>query len=421
MARGWQLEAVSTLAELDQSLVDTLDALVLALDDDLPLAKKLAPLREIKNHYPGLPVLVLTGQDSLEERVQVVRLRGDRYLVAPVVPEQILAALTQLLPQPKAPEFQVLVVDDDPTTRSIINQMLTPWGLRVIELGHPHQFWDVFRQTQPDLLLLALEMPTFSGLDLCRVVRQDAEYGDLPVLMVAEQADTARVRQVFEGGGDDLISKPIVGPELVTRVISRIERSRLRQQLDQMRQQQSLAWYQSDNTDPLTQVANSRHFDAFLQQQWERHRQTPAPIAIILGRVDDFANYTQTHGQAAGDWLLRRLAQTLQQAINPNIDLVARYGTAAFGLVLPNTNLDEALRVVSRIQAAVAQLKITATSLSESLPESLSARDGITLSLGISGTVPTATISGDALLKTADQALNAAQVRGGNTFCLYPM
>jgi DNA-binding response OmpR family regulator len=76
----------------------TAEVAVLALDQNAPLVEKLAPLREIKHRYPQLPVLVLTSQDSLEERVQVARLRGDRYLVAPVTPGQILDTLDQLLP-----------------------------------------------------------------------------------------------------------------------------------------------------------------------------------------------------------------------------------------------------------------------------------------------------------------------------------
>jgi diguanylate cyclase (GGDEF)-like protein len=221
------------------------------------------------------------------------------------------------------------------------------------------------------------------------------------------------VRQVFEMGGDDLIGKPIVGPELVTRVLSRIERSRLRQQIEQMRHRQALYWDQQDTVDPLTQVANSLRFDAFLQQQWERHCQDQAPISLILCNPDDLRTYYKVYGQQAGDTALRRIARTLHHTVNPNIDLVARCGDDEFGIVLPNTNLDGALRVVSRMQQAVTDLKI---------PHPTSASgDTITLSLGIGGTTPTKALSSDHLLKTADQALKDARARGGNTFCLYPM
>ncbi len=412
--RGWDLECATSLAGLMQMLAQGgIEAAVLPLDQTAPLAEKLAPLREIKHRYPKLPVLVLTNHDSLEERVQVARLQGDRYLVVPTPVGQIFDTLDQLLPEAQAPKARVMVVDTDPVTRSAMIELLTPWGLQVTGLGDPSQFWEVLRQTEPDLLLLALEMPTFSGIDLCQVVRQDSRFGNLPILMVAAHPDTVTVRQVFEMGGDDLIGKPIVGPELVTRVLSRIERSRLRQQIEQMRHRQALYWDQQNTTDPLTQVANSLHFDAFLQQQWERHCRDQAPISLILCAPDSLRPYYQVYGQQAGDASLRQIARTLHHTINPNIDLVARCGDNEFGIVLPNTNLDGALRVVSRMQQAVADLKIPH-------PSSASG-DYITLSLGIGGTIPISTLSSDHLLKTADQALKDAMGRGGNTFCLYPM
>ncbi|MBD1876812.1 response regulator [Nodosilinea sp. FACHB-131] len=414
VSHGWHLERATDLSELLQTLAQgRAAAVVLSLDQSAPLAEKLAPLREVKHRFPQLPVVVLTCHDSLEERVQVARLQGDRYLVTPATPNQIFDTLAHLLPETQAPEAQVMVVDNDPITRGAITELLTPWGLRVTGLGNPSQFWEMLRQMQPDLLLLALEMPTFSGIDLCRVVRQDSRFGNLPILMVAAHPDTVTVRQVFEMGADDLIGKPIVGPELVTRVLSRIERSRLRQQIEQMRHRQALYWTQQETTDPLTQVANGLHFDAFLQQQWERHCRDQAPISLILCSPDSLCTYYQIYGQQAGDTALRRIARTLHRTVNPNIDLVARSGDDEFAIVLPNTNLDGALRVVSRIQQAITDLKI---------PQPASEQgDYITLSLGIGGTTPTGSLSSDLLLKTADQALKDAKGRGGNTFCLYPM
>nr|WP_242024760.1 response regulator [Leptolyngbya sp. FACHB-60] len=413
-SHGWHLERATDLSQLLQTLaLGRAEAVVLTLDQSAPLAEKLAPLREVKHRFPQLPVLVLTDHDSLEERVQVARLRGDRYLVAPATPNQIFDTLAHLLPETRAPEAQVMVVDNDPVTRGAVTELLTPWGLQVTELGNPSQFWEMLRQTQPDLLLLALEMPTFSGIDLCQVVRQDSQFGNLPILMLAAHSDTVTVRQVFEMGADDLIGKPIIGPELVTRVLSRIERSRLRQQIEQMRHRQALYWTQQETTDPLTQVANGLHFDAFLQQQWERHCRDQSPISLILCSPDDLRIYYQIYGQQAGDAALRRIARTLHRTVNPNIDLVARCGDDEFAIVLPNTNLDGALRVVSRMQQAVTDLKI---------PQPTPDEGGyITLSLGIGGTTPTGSLSSDLLLKTADQALKDAKVRGGNTFCLYPM
>jgi diguanylate cyclase (GGDEF)-like protein len=306
-----------------------------------------------------------------------------------------------------------MVVEDDPRVCATIVDLLTPWGLQVTILEDPGQFWQVLRQTDPDILLLGQELPTFSGVELCQVVRTDGQYGDLPILMMTTQPNHMAVQQLFELGCDDLINKPIISPELITRVLSRIERSRLRQQLDTLRQQQTVYWHRQEHFDPVTLVANGRYFDTFLQQQWERHRQDQAPIALILCTPDWFETYQNNQGLEAADQLLRRLALVLQSTINPNIDLVARYSDTVFGIVLPNTNLDSTLRVVNRIQQAIQPIPMG--------PLGASDLSCLTLSLGIGGTTPTATQRCDDLLKAADQALKASQSRGGDTFCLYPM
>jgi diguanylate cyclase (GGDEF)-like protein len=311
-----------------------------------------------------------------------------------------------------------MVVDSDALDRAAIADLLSPWGLRVIELDDPQQFWQVLRQSHPDLLILAMDMPTFSGLELCQVVRQDPQYGNLPVLIATPHPNQVAVRQIFEVGGDDLIAKPVVGPELVTRVLSRIERSHLRQQVDHRRQQQAMVWgqlWEDDSLSPLSPLGQRDHFDRVLQRQWHRQHQDQLPLCLIFCAVDQLAAYEEIYGQEAMDRVVYRLAQTLQRSINPNHDLVARYDRNQFALLLPNTNLDGALRVATRVQREITQLAM-AHNLDLNLPS-----PHFTLSLGIGGTTPRPGLTPSQLIDTTQEALREAQERGGNTFCLYPL
>jgi DNA-binding response OmpR family regulator len=176
---------------------------------------------------PDLPIVVFTGRDSLVDRLAVSRLGARQFLHKPATTEQIFQAIARVLPQPQTSEFKVLIVDDDPVMLAGLSELLTPWGLEVTTLSEPQQFWQVLIVTSPDLVLLDLEMPTISGLELCQVVRQDAQWGDLPILVVTAHTDTESLQQAFAAGADDFITKPVLGPELVTRVLSRIERTRL--------------------------------------------------------------------------------------------------------------------------------------------------------------------------------------------------
>jgi DNA-binding response OmpR family regulator len=191
-----------------------------------PQGNGLECLRFLKVEFPQVPVLTLTHQPSLEQRITVVRFGGDRYLTKPTPAPQILAAIAQVLPQAKAPDAKVLILDDDPIILDLLAGLLQPWGIQTVTLENPAHFWEALTATEPDLVILDLEMPDFNGTDLCRVVRQDLHWGDLPILVVTAHTNTDSIQQMFAAGADDFIGKPVVGPELVTRVLSRVERWR---------------------------------------------------------------------------------------------------------------------------------------------------------------------------------------------------
>lgn len=136
-------------------------------------------------------------------------------------------------------EARILVVDDDPTTLAALDYLLTPWGVEVTGLSHPERFQEVLSITHPDLLILDLYLPSSSSVDFCQRVRQDSRWGDLPILVVTAHTDTASIQQVFAAGADDFVGKPIVGPELVTRVISRLERLRVQRRAGKLKQKRS--------------------------------------------------------------------------------------------------------------------------------------------------------------------------------------
>jgi DNA-binding response OmpR family regulator len=207
---------------------------VILLDLSFPETEEdgLSLLREMTEQSPALPIIVFTGRDSLADRLAVSRLGARQFLHKPATTEQIFQAITRVLPKPQISGAKILIVDDDPAVLAILSTMLTPWGLEIVTLSEPQHFWEVLVASLPDLVLLDLEMPQVSGLELCQVVRQDADWGDLPILVVTAHTDAASLQQAFAAGVDDFITKPVLGPELITRVLSRIERHRLHQRTE---------------------------------------------------------------------------------------------------------------------------------------------------------------------------------------------
>lgn len=171
---------------------------------------------------PGCPVVALVpSQDLLE-------LEGCRSLLQPAAPDAILRLLQQAPAGTPGGEGRrkLLAVDDDPVVLESLTAMLAGLALEIRTLGNPLAFWDTLEEVDPDLLILDLDMPFLSGLELCRAVRADPHFKRIPVLVLSAYNDAETIHRVFQAGGDDYIVKPVVGPELRMRVANRLERAR---------------------------------------------------------------------------------------------------------------------------------------------------------------------------------------------------
>ncbi|OKH12568.1 response regulator receiver protein [Fischerella major NIES-592] len=410
--RGLQIEIADKSTPLHQ-IANNPPSVVLVSFDRNSMAARLTLLEKLKVHFPAIPVLTLAEEDSLDTRITVARWENGRYLLKPTTTDEVFEAIAKILPSPTIPNAKVMIVDDDPVQLQALTALLQPWGVQVTCVCNPQQFWQVLISTEPDLLLLDLEMPKFNGFELCRVVRQDSKYADLPVLVVTAHTSTSSIQQVFAAGADEFIAKPIVGPELVTRVLSRIERTRMQQQLLRCQQQQLQVSPKETKIDLLTQVASRHYLAEFLEQQWQRLIHKRSWLCLIICDIDHFQAYNDHYSYQTGNTCLQQVAQAICQCIDPSCDLVARSGADEFMIVLPDTSLDSALQVVERIQQAIANLQIPHPSLTRN--------SHITLSFGITGAIPTPEKSYRNLIATANQALSTAKARGCNTYCLYSL
>jgi len=219
---GFQIKIAADLIEARSQLqCSQIDAVLLDLT-----VSGFTLLQELAEQLPQLPVIVFTRQDSLDDRLTVSRLGARQFLHKPATVEQIFQAIARVLPRDRSSDAKVLIVDDDLAVLAGLSAMLTPWGLEVATLSEPQEFWQRLTTIAPDLVLLDLEMPQVNGLELCQVVRQDTQWGDLPILVVTAHTDADSLQQAFAAGADDFITKPVLGPELVTRILSRIKRRR---------------------------------------------------------------------------------------------------------------------------------------------------------------------------------------------------
>ncbi len=109
-------------------------------------------------------------------------------------------------------------------------------------------------------------------------------------------------------------------------------------------------------TDGLTNIANRRFFDSYIEEQWHKIRQGK-DLSLIICDVDFFKAYNDTYGHQAGDECLKKVAKAITSAIRSS-DLAARYGGEEFVVVLPNTDMQTALLVANRIRFKIKAMQI---------------------------------------------------------------
>ncbi|MEG4071255.1 response regulator [Microcoleus sp. Pol14C2] len=209
------------------------DAILLDLTFSRSQENGLSLLAELRSEKPEIPVMIFSGHNQLSDRIEVARLGASGFLHKSIPPADILKAVAQLLDQTGPAEAKVMVVDDDVHLLAGLQVILQPWGFQVTTLDDPEKFWEVLETTCPDLLILDVEMPGYSGIELCLAVRNDLRWSKLPVLFLTAHSESEIVRQMFVAGADDYVNKPIVKPELIARLLNRLERTQLRNRLAQ--------------------------------------------------------------------------------------------------------------------------------------------------------------------------------------------
>jgi DNA-binding response OmpR family regulator len=122
---------------------------------------------------------------------------------------------------------KVLILDDDPLMLRLLTAILQPWGLNVTTLKHPSGFWQELERLSPELLILDVQLPEVDGIELCTMIRNQPRWAWLPIVFLTGHRDSETVQQLFAAGADDYVSKPVIAPELITRVLNRIERTQL--------------------------------------------------------------------------------------------------------------------------------------------------------------------------------------------------
>lgn len=325
--------------------------------------------------------------------------------------------------------MRILIVDDDAAFRIVLKAFLHWAGYKdLIMATSPEEalYWlneidQNATEEYADLILMDITMPGLNGIETTRLIRQNSNFDDIPIIMVTASDSEETLAEAFEAGAVDYIKKPLNKIELRARVRSVLK---LKQETDQRKarekelseanrllQEANQKLERLSFQDGLTSIPNRRYFDRFLRTEWVRAMHLKKQIALIMMDIDFFKLFNDSYGHLAGDECLKKVANVLNEHLNHPSDLVARYGGEEFVALLRDTDKFTAFDISETMRTGVAGLNIT---------HGFSHCSGVvTISGGFAVMIPPENSSPELLIKAADSALYMAKHQGRNRICMY--
>jgi two-component system cell cycle response regulator len=373
-----------------------------------------------------IPVVMVTALDQPSDRVRGLEVGADDFLTKPVSETALIARVRSLVRLKLVSDElrmramtsreigiqgpgidaiadsgrngRILLVDDRRSSYERLAATLSSEHEVDVETDANAALFHV-AESAYDVLIVSLGLENFDALRLCSQIRSLERTRHLPILILAEPEDNARLLRGLEIGVNDYLVRPIDKNEMLARVRTQIRKKRYSERLRENVQQS----IEMAVTDVLTGLHNRRYMEMHLAALVDQSTARGKPLSVLVLDIDHFKSINDSYGHDAGDDVLREFGARIRKSIR-GIDLACRIGGEEFVIVMPETDLAVAGMVAERLRRRIAA-EAFAISGATPIP--------VTISIGLAAlAVPTDTPT--AILRRADQALYRAKRDGRN-------
>ena len=401
---------------------------VVLLDVMMPGMDGFEACRRIKANpaTQHVPVIMVTALDQPSDKIQGLEAGADDFLTKPVddialvtrvknlarlkvLNDEMLmrAATTQQMGLPvsaamaramRGESGRILLVDDH--RRSAARTMQALSGTHDVFLDSDIQA-ALMRVAEHnfDLLMVSLSLANADGLRLCSQVRSLDRTRHLPIIVLIEPGDEARLMRGLDMGVNDYLIRPVDKHEMLARVKTQIKRKR-HADLLRTRLEESVEFA---ITDSLTGLHNRRYMEGHLRTLVAESLTAKRPLSVLVADIDFFKRINDTYGHDAGDHVLREFANRFRRNTR-GVDLACRFGGEEFVTIMPDTTIEKACQVAERLRACIAAepFRLNATT-----------QIAVTASVGLA-MLERDDDTPETLFKRADNALYSAKRDGRN-------
>ncbi|MCF5350301.1 diguanylate cyclase [Pseudomonas syringae] len=289
-----------------------------------------------------LPLLFFSlNETDTPTRLAAVSAGGEEFLTGALEASSLLEKIEVLTCVAQYEPYKVLIIDDSRAQALHTERVLNAAGIVTRVLLDPIQAMSELAEFQPDLIILDMYMPGCTGTELAKVIRHNDRYVSVPIIYLSAEDDQDKQLDAMSEGGDDFLTKPIKPRHLITTVRNRAARARsLKARMVR---------------DSLTGLYNHTHILQLLEDCSFRSRREDKPLCFAMLDIDHFKKVNDSHGHPMGDRVIKSLALFLKQRLRKT-DFIGRYGGEEFAIVMPDTDIQSAHRVLDDIRHRFAEI-----------------------------------------------------------------
>lgn len=288
--------------------------------------------------------------------------------------------------------IKVLIVDDNRVNLHLLQEILQDEGFITKCVNESTKVMEQAIIFRPDIILLDIMMPELDGFEVCKLLKEDSELNNIPVIMITAKTESADVKRALEFGAFDYIKKPVDKIEVVARIHSAYKYKVTNDKLRAMAMR-----------DGLTGLYNHTLLIELFQKEIAKSDRLNNNIAFVMLDIDHFKSINDTYGHMIGDEILRKISAMIVETVRIG-DIVGRYGGEEFSIVLSDISEEAVLDVCERIRRNVEQhiFKVDGKNIK------------ITVSVGVCIKNQQSKVSKNDIIKNADKALYEAKRSGRN-------
>jgi len=375
------VEAVSKAKELSP--------FVITLDVMLPKKDGWEVLQSLKADLDtrDIPVII---HSIIDNKDLAYALGASDYILKPVDKTVLLSKLGEIsLFTKRNLPISALLISDDRETRDFIAGAFEDNGFLLHAASGEEKGLELASATRPHMILIDLAS---CGFELIKKLKSNAATMSIPIFAITNRDLPIEERQNLTGQIERILRKDsLVAQDLIMH----------------LKDIEMLHPKRAGLIDELTGLFNHRYFHLRLAQEMCRAVRYQIPLTLVLLDIDKFGHYIKAKGYHHGNLVLKKIGELLNRNIRGS-DIVVRYGSDAFSVILPNTFIKPGVTLSKRFHAIIRDYPF--------LHEEVQPKGKITVSVGV---VAFKDQTPEELLRCSEMALSKALEKGGNSVQVY--